>query len=267
MTTKMITCLDKYLEKNRISEIDAVKANGILDKAGILKDSASCPGLPLRKKLRSGEIPHAYQINGKCSRWWIPHSCINQSLNINNMKNNFETILAEFKKNKFDPITDEKTKIKDLPGNYIICLRKNVKFSPERCPTIKFKTFNEYRVLYVGKSGKLRTRDYKNHFGNNAGSSTLRKSLGVLFGYTLVPRDKKSNDKTKFNKTDEEKLTEWMKENLIIYFYPVLNHNENEVEEELIQHFNPPLNLRKNINSINKEFRKCLSSLRLNKNK
>ncbi|MDR0682884.1 MAG: hypothetical protein LBG15_13710, partial [Dysgonamonadaceae bacterium] len=161
---------------------------------------------------------------------------------------NIETILVECKKNKFDPAIDGETKIKNSPGVYIICLCKDAELPQEKhCIAIKFKIFEGYRVLYVGQGRDLRTRDYKNHFnGNNAGRSTLRKSLGVLFGYTLVPRDKKENGKTKFNETDEKKLTQWMKKNLIMYFYPVLDYNE--VEETLIQHFNPPLNLRKNDN-------------------
>ena len=37
----------------------------------------------------------------------------------------------------------------------------------------------------------IRKRDYQQHFiGNNAGKSTLRKSLGSLMGFPKIPRDK-----------------------------------------------------------------------------
>jgi hypothetical protein len=114
--------------------------------------------------------------------------------------------------------------------------------------------------LHAG--GSLRTRDYRQHFiGNNAGRSTLRKSLGVLFGYKLIVRDNNpSNGKTKFEQTDESKLSDWMRQNLLMFFLPTTNYAVTEIA--LINHFNPPLNLKDNHNSINADFRKLLSNMR-----
>ena len=50
------------------------EANALLDKAGLLKDNPQRPGLPLRNKLRKGELPYAYQVAGKGSEWVIPLS-------------------------------------------------------------------------------------------------------------------------------------------------------------------------------------------------
>ena len=66
--------LDDYLRKTGKESIGAVEANALLDKAGILKDNPQRPGLPLRNKLRNGELPHAYQKAGKGSEWVIPLS-------------------------------------------------------------------------------------------------------------------------------------------------------------------------------------------------
>ena len=66
--------LDDYLRKTGKESIGAVEANTLLDKAGILKDNPQRPGLPLRNKLRNGELPHAYQKAGKGSEWIIPLS-------------------------------------------------------------------------------------------------------------------------------------------------------------------------------------------------
>ena len=46
---EIVSRLDAYLEKNRMKTIGPVEANEILAKAGILKDSMSRPGLPLRR--------------------------------------------------------------------------------------------------------------------------------------------------------------------------------------------------------------------------
>lgn len=63
--------IDNYLLQNGKDCIGAVEANALLEKAGILNDSKNRPGSPLRKKLRAGELPHAYQVGRK---WVIPLS-------------------------------------------------------------------------------------------------------------------------------------------------------------------------------------------------
>lgn len=72
---EIIAFIDRYLEKSRDEEITPVDANKLLEKAGLLKDNATRPGKPLRRILRSGLIPHAYQLPPrKYGRWHIPHS-------------------------------------------------------------------------------------------------------------------------------------------------------------------------------------------------
>ena len=66
---KIITFLDAYLQKTGKESISAVEANALLDKVGILNDDPRRHGLPLRRKLRNGELPYAYQVRG---RWIIP---------------------------------------------------------------------------------------------------------------------------------------------------------------------------------------------------
>lgn len=170
--------------------------------------------------------------------------------------------LDNFKINRFDPKTDSETIIANSSGNYILCLKKKSKL-----PTVSIKpiltNFEGLKVIYTGIAGvSLRTRDFRQHFkGNNAGRSTLRKSLGVLFGYKQIPRDSDpTTGKTKFGNADEIKLSEWMCDNLIMYFLPT--SDINSIEIELINHFNPPLNLKDNTNIINFDFRRLLLSLR-----
>ena len=182
-----------------------------------------------------------------------PHETVNTNLT---------TLLNQFAKNSFNPLKDNPSKIADAAGNYIICLKLD-KNLPDIGIKPILKTFQNQAVIYTGIAGaSLRKRDYKQHFtGNNAGRSTLRKSLGCMLGFKLIPRDKDPNTgKTKFKPTDEEKLSQWMTQNLIMYFFPNTHHNK--IETQLINHFNPPLNLSKNRNSINANFRKKLSLLR-----
>lgn len=155
-----------------------------------------------------------------------------------------------FIKNRFCPESDPESLIAHSSGNYIICLRKG-----SRLPKISiqptFTNLDGLQVIYTGiSSSSLRTRDYKQHFkGDNAGRSTIRKSLGVLFGYKQIHRDKNLNSgKTKFSQEDERKLSAWMCENLILYFF--VTSDFNNIEHQLINHFNPPLNIKDNKNLI-----------------
>ncbi len=49
-------------------EVTAVEAARELDQVGLLKDSSTRPGLPLRNLLRAGKIDHAYLKGG---HWWF----------------------------------------------------------------------------------------------------------------------------------------------------------------------------------------------------
>ncbi|WP_193510774.1 GIY-YIG nuclease family protein [Christiangramia fulva] len=168
----------------------------------------------------------------------------------------------EFEFLVFNPQKSSITDIPNEPGNYIVCLNKNSKL-PEIGIEPELTKFKGLEVIYTGIAGtSLRKRDFKQHFtGNNAGTSTLRKSIGLLFGFDKIPRDKDPNTgKTKFKYDDELKLSEWMNSNLTLYF--ISNHKHNELENELIKKLNPPLNLSKNKSIINQDYRKKLSRLR-----
>ncbi len=175
-------------------------------------------------------------------------------------------ILNGFRQNAFDPNTNSSDKLPDTQGNYLFCLRIDSKFHfPIANIVPKLSSFEGLEVIYTGIASKsFRNRDYKSHFGDNAGRSTLRKSLGVLFGYNQIPRDKNpSSGKTKFHNVDELNLTSWMKSNLLMFYFVNLDWKNDETQ--LISYFNPPLNLKENQNTENLEFRKRLKQLRVKK--
>ncbi len=70
----IIDTIDNYLEVNHKNSTNPVEANAMLEREGVLKDSQTHKGKPLRDILRAGLIPHAYQSGGKGSDWVIPHS-------------------------------------------------------------------------------------------------------------------------------------------------------------------------------------------------
>lgn len=161
---------------------------------------------------------------------------------------------------KFDPLNGILSEIPNIQGNYLIVLKPNSRL-PDIGNTYNCKTIDNKKIIYTGISNKsLRSRDYRQHFNGTAGNSTLRKSIGSMFGWKKIPRDKVSNGKTKFNAEDESTLTDWMKNNLELYYYPNLKPKENE--DSLIDLLNPPLNLSNNKNIENSEFRAELSRLR-----
>ena len=171
--------------------------------------------------------------------------------------------MANFK--LFDPMTMDSDMLPNVAGNYVFLLRKGsqlpkVDIEP-KIPEVTLDG-NTYQAIYTGIASKsLRKRDYRNHFvDNDASRSTLRKSIGSLFGYDLILRKEGDTKHKRFQPADEEKLTEWMMSNLLLAF--VENAAPKPLEEKLIAELNPPLNLDKNHNMVNKEFRALLSKLR-----
>lgn len=156
---------------------------------------------------------------------------------------NFDTsILQDFR--LFNPMEDDLKSLPDMPGNYIIVLKHDVELPSIINVKPIFKYLDSYPILYTGIASKsLRNRDYKQHFTGNAGSSTLRKSLGCLMGFRQIPRDKNpESKKTKFENEDESKLSEWMSNNLILFYLPGQS-DYDKLETALIDILNPPLNI------------------------
>ena len=67
----IIQGINEFLIYNNLAECTPKQVSEWLDRKGILKDNKSNKGLPLRNILRSGAIPHAYQIG---RHWHIPLS-------------------------------------------------------------------------------------------------------------------------------------------------------------------------------------------------
>ena len=68
---KMTKFIDNYLEAHQMEYITPPEANELLAEAGLLDDSESRSGKPLRDLLRDNKFPHAYQER---RLWRIPKS-------------------------------------------------------------------------------------------------------------------------------------------------------------------------------------------------
>lgn len=162
----------------------------------------------------------------------------------------------------FNPLVNNSKDLPLSPGNYIVTIR-DISELPTRGCEVVTPLFRGNNLIYTGITGKtLRNRIWNQHLGNNAGRSTLRLTLGCLLGYEPVPRDKRNPDNgiVRFCPADEEKLRVWMKNYFLFYYLP--NDSRESMEEELIRMFNPPLNLMKNINPVNSEYRSVIKTLR-----
>lgn len=127
---------------------------------------------------------------------------------------------------------------------------------------LHYKFLNLRPVIFVGISNhSIRIRCCNNHFGGTARKSTLRKSLGVLYGLRKEWFPHEINTcRYRFIDKDEECLSKCMKTHLIINYY--VFENLGDIEREFIEYFNPPLNLMQNNNNINGDFRTMLLELR-----
>lgn len=177
--------------------------------------------------------------------------------------NKLDIYLSEFERNFYNPSVDLVAMIPDKKGLYLICI-KDAEQLPNQFKNVEFTRFQGREVLYVGISGNrgLRKRDYQNHFVGSARTSTLRKSLGVLFNFPKVhTANERGTIKYKFDKESELRLNQWMRDNLMMHFC-ITDDKVEDIESKLIELFNPPLNISKNKNKVNKEFRLYLSQLR-----
>ena len=162
--------------------------------------------------------------------------------------------------NLFDPQKDNPKVIPEA-GNYIMCLRDG-RSLPGADESVRLERFEGLRVIYTGVSAtNLRGRINHDHFKGHSSFSTFRISLGCLMGFKLIPRDRVPDGKHfRFSSEDEAALSTWMKENILVYQKAFPDYED--MEGRLIDHLKPPLNLDKNFNLVNMEFREGLRFLR-----
>jgi len=122
------------------------------------------------------------------------------------------------------------------------------------------------QIIYIGKTeSSQEKRDAKTHFTTGkTGSSTFRKSIGSLLceqeKLKPIPRNETDYKKGrfshfKFDSDSEEKITNWMKNNLALSFYeyPRTKQEIEDLETEIINELVPILNISKNFKNTFKD--------------
>ena len=159
---------------------------------------------------------------------------------------------------EYDPLVDSPESIPDAPGSLIFVLRymSNI----HQLAGMNLKEFEGQEVLFVGESENLRKRITNEHFRGDSSRSSFRISIGCLLDMEQIPRDKMPDGvHFRFAKEDEQWLTQWMKENLLVYYKATPYHAQ--LTRLMLSAFNPPLNLD-NTSPDRQEFRKELTDLR-----
>jgi hypothetical protein len=106
-------------------------------------------------------------------------------------------------------------------------------------PGLPHPVHGSVRTLYVGLAANLRARITRNHM-RRSGSSTLRRTLA---GLLLAEQGLRTRwtDRVVLVDDDELRLTDWMREHLLLSYCE--NDDPRLVEAEAIRRLRPPLNI------------------------
>ena len=142
------------------------------------------------------------------------------------------------------------------PGLYALfirdldCLYKI--FTPEFCEKIiqQMEKYHCENCIYIGKeTGKLYSRVEGKHTNGKIRNSTLRYTISYCAGMERYKvKEISVSEKRKLKKCDEEKITNWIKQNT---FFKIIETNDyNSLEHQYISKYCPPLNIDNNPNAI-----------------
>jgi len=160
---------------------------------------------------------------------------------------------------------------KEIAGIYALFLKKGSKLKEYSVP--------DNGLIYIGSTGNLAERVETHFKSDNAGLSTVRRTIGAIMkeDWCLkpIPRSpglsKTNCENYKFTKPGERRITKWMKRNLKIGCYKIDRHvtDYKKVEKEMLIYLRPILNLRGCDSPYRKEImqlrKKCSEEARRNR--
>jgi len=181
----IIEYLDNYLTRTGRPSIDPVEANALLEKAGLLRDSATRKGKPLRELLRKGRLPHAFQAGGKNTEWTIPHSSkpTSTSSNYSKVSNTTKNIVAINSKQKVSQSVNiselkiqlEKARLKYKPNSVKYLLVAEA--PPDNVERFfYYDNVNQHDYLFLGVAQAIYP-DLKDKFLASGRSSEIKNSI------------------------------------------------------------------------------------------
>lgn len=162
--------------------------------------------------------------------------------------------------------------IPSTPGNYIWLLKDACNL-PQSCAEV-FPVYNyidyekiRYRVLYTGKSDSNLYKRLRNHLNGKIATSTLRKSIAALCGFRQEVYFSGKTKKVRISDVDEKYVSNWLRSNCLLLVRGCGSMKEaRELESNLINQLDPPLNIDDNPRKHNGEFVEMLSALRSKNN-
>lgn len=261
----IVAHLDNYLSLTAQLSITPVEANARLAKAGLLNDSKNRPGKPLRDLLRKGLLPHAFQSGGKRSSWFIPYSSkrtpkIAAKISFGSKVVNPTRIITAVQIASADTLQLEKMLMNTescknacdidhlVPHNSgLYCIRiSDINKLPNPFNTILAD--RDHNIIYIGIASKSLNRRFLNQELRAKGHGTFFRSVGAMLGHrppkgSLTTKANKRN--YKFAPTDEQKIIQWMNDNLLVNWIDY-NGDIDSFETELITKYRPLLNIAKN---------------------
>jgi hypothetical protein len=269
--------LQDELSRRGLPEASAVEAASWLEEAGLLSDSETRPGKPLRDLLRDGAIDASEQRPPrKNGRWFIvrhkartgevrmPRLILAAAPQIRSVARSGRSrsatgVAAEAFLDRAmmalagpgRPLEDARSSVPSGPGLYAM------HGDARTWADLGLGTPPDARPLYVGKAeASLIARDLNTHFGSGrTGSSTVRRSVAALLRDTLglagVPRNPNKPERpANFGllDVDDAKLGQWMASGLSLATWskPATCESLLAVERLLLARWSPPLNLQDN---------------------
>lgn len=168
----------------------------------------------------------------------------------------------------YDPLKSKRMNLPESKGCYLITLRSGASFiSCKEIPVEPKWTSIEcdgenLKVVFVGVTQDLRN-EYRNHFLGSAGNdSVFWKSIGCLMGHRLYQDklDSSHSDSTRFSAIAGNIMKKWIRENLLFLYDK--DNKQQLFEQDLVNLYNPPLNIVSNNNPVNVQYREGLFRLR-----
>ena len=152
-------------------------------------------------------------------------------------------------KSKFRLAKDIDALVPTKPGLY--CIRiKNIDALPE--PFNTELENREHNIIYIGIASQSLNKRMLNQELRANGHGTFFRSLGAILGFRPPINslaEKKNKRNYKFSTSDEEKIIDWINENLLVNWVEQSSGWET-IESALIQKYKPLLNIANNPSAI-----------------
>ena len=129
----------------------------------------------------------------------------------------------------------------------IYCIRiSNINKLPK--PFNKFLSERNHNIIYIGIASQSLNKRFLNQELRANGHGTFFRSLGAVLGFKPLKGSlvfKKNKRNYKFSPTDEQKIIDWINNNLIVNWVEFIEDFEIS-ETELINKYQPLFNIAKN---------------------